>query len=170
VNVLRNIIYITVYFRFQITLTSLRHLSLFPNSQITSYSLSPSSRFSVLCPLCRISFLSSDSALMLYYIIFTLLHSIKLQYIQYIILCIILYIYELSSSLTPFLCYSYSFEKRTIESPIVTREEKRTDTALFSGRVTFFFARTKVLNAHDFLYFSCLSDHATPIAFLSFFS
>lgn len=80
---------------------------------------------------------------MLYYIIFTLLHSIKLHYIQYITLCIILYIYELSSSLTPFLCYSYSFEKRTIESPIVMREEKRTDTALFSGRVTFFLREQK---------------------------
>lgn len=63
---------------------------------------------------------------------------IKLYYIIYIWAFLLL---------TPLLCYSYSFEKRTIESPIVTREEKRTDTALFSGRsnyllsLFFFFLR-----------------------------
>jgi len=85
--------------------------------------------------------------------------------IQYIVLCIILYIYELSYSLTPFLCYSYSFEKRTIKSPIVTREEKRTDTALFSGRVTFFLREQKFWARTTFCIF-----RASPITLLRSFS
>lgn len=72
--------------------------------------------------------------------------------------------------LTPLLCYSYSFEKRTIESAHRDERGKEDGHGPFFRSGYLFFARTKVLNAHDFLDFSCLSIHATPIAFLLFFS
>jgi len=172
VNALR-IIYIIVYFRFQITLTSLRHLSLFPNSQITRFSLSLSFSFPFIMIFCSVSSLSYifffPVTLHSYYITLYLCFnyiSIKLHYTIYCTLYyIILYIYELSYSLTPFLCYSYSFEKRTIKSPIVTREEKRTDTALFSGRVTFFLREQKFWARTTFCIF-----RASPITLLRSFS
>lgn len=76
------------------------------------------------------------------YITLYLRYYILLNYIiQYIILCIILYIWAFSSSLTPFLCYSYSFEKRTIELPIVTRGKEDGHGPFFRSGYLFFFLR-----------------------------
>lgn len=99
---------------------------------------------------------------MLYYILN--LRYILLNYILYniyIILYYIIYIWAFLSSLAPLLCYNYSFAKRTIELPIMTREEKRTDTALFSGRITFFLREQKFWTRTTFWIF-----RASPITLL----
>lgn len=154
------------YFRFQIPLTSLRQPVSLPNLSNQTLSLPFITTFYFLFfSVVYLFSLQSDSTLTLCFIVLTL-YSIY----QITLYCIILYIYELSSSLTPFLCYSYSFEKRTIKSPIVTREEKRTDMALFSGRVTFFLREQKFWTRTIFWIFRASPNHATPIAFLSFFS
>lgn len=172
-----NTLLYTTYFRFQIPLTSLRPVSLLPNSQTIPDTLSFITNFCFMFFLYRISFLSNDSILILLYYIVFMLYSIYIYisiiyknyiiYVQYIINCIILYI------------WAFLFSRHSYVTIIVLRNEQSNHPRdergkedrygpFFRSGYLFFFARTKVLSAHDFLNFSCLSNHVTRFPVILF--